>query len=131
MKKTGILNAPISTVISSMGHTDILCIADAGLPIPPSTQRIDLALKPGIPGFITVLDAVLEELEVESITLAGEIKVFNPEMEKEIRRRFEPDRITYISHQEFKEMTRHAKGVVRTGECTPYANIILSSGVVF
>ena len=33
MKKSGILNQPISAVIAGMGHTDTLVIADAGLPI--------------------------------------------------------------------------------------------------
>ncbi len=44
MKKTGILNQPISSVIAGLGHMDTLVIADAGLPIPPEAQRIDLAL---------------------------------------------------------------------------------------
>jgi D-ribose pyranase len=52
MKKIGTLNQPLSTVIAGLGHMDILVIADAGLPIPSDTQRIDLALKRGIPGFI-------------------------------------------------------------------------------
>jgi len=36
-----------------------------------------------------------------------------------------------VSHDEFKRMTQQARAVVRTGEFTPYANVILISGVVF
>jgi D-ribose pyranase len=49
MKKGGILNPQLNRVISEMGHRDILIIADAGLPIPQEIERIDLALKSGIP----------------------------------------------------------------------------------
>ena len=36
-----------------------------------------------------------------------------------------------IAHEEFKEMAAKAKTVIRTGETTPYANIILVAGVNF
>ncbi|QTL98684.1 hypothetical protein GM661_12275 [Iocasia frigidifontis] len=39
--------------------------------------------------------------------------------------------IIKVSYQDFKEMTKEAKAVVRSGETTAYANIILSSGVNF
>ena len=32
---------------------------------------------------------------------------------------------------QFKQLTKHAKVIIRTGEATPYANIILQSGVIF
>ena len=74
MKKIGIMNADVSNVISKMGHTDMITIADSGLPIPSDTRRIDLSIKQGLPSFIDVLDMVLTELEVEEIVLAKEIK---------------------------------------------------------
>ena len=36
-----------------------------------------------------------------------------------------------VSHEEFKRRTAKARAMVRTGECTPYANIILIAGVKF
>ena len=54
MKKNGILNSDISRVLSYMGHTDQIAVGDCGLPIPEETERIDLALKFGVPGFIDV-----------------------------------------------------------------------------
>ena len=56
MKKIGIINGPISAVIAHLEHTDTLTVADAGLPTPATTQRIDLALKPGTPGFLETLE---------------------------------------------------------------------------
>lgn len=48
MKKGVLLNSSISSVIARLGHTDKITIADAGLPIPSSVERIDLALTQGI-----------------------------------------------------------------------------------
>ena len=132
MRKTVLLNSEISSVISNMGHTDTLTIGDCGLPIPEYVQRIDLALKKAVPDFLTVLDTVLEELCVEKIVLAEEIKAASPDMHAAILARFgEKVRLEYVSHAEFKQRTGDSRAIVRTGECTPYANIILQSGVTF
>jgi D-ribose pyranase len=71
MKKIGILNQPLSAVIAGLGHNDMLVIADAGLPIPPETERIDLALVPGVPGFLQTVEAVLLEMQVEKVIVPG------------------------------------------------------------
>lgn len=131
MKKTKLINSEISYTISKMGHTDSLTIGDCGLPIPNELNRIDLALKYGVPTFLETLDTVLEELCVEEIVIANEIIEKNEAIHNEILKRFENIKITYVSHEEFKKQTRESKAVVRTGECSPYANIILKSGVVF
>ncbi|MEG0051567.1 MAG: D-ribose pyranase [Terrisporobacter sp.] len=131
MKKSVLINSEISTVIAKMGHTDMLTICDSGLPIPKNVHRIDLALKHGIPTFLDTLDTVLEELQVEEIVIATEIEVASNEMYKEIQNRFENIKITMVPHEEFKTMTKESMAIVRTGEFTPYANIILKSGVVF
>jgi D-ribose pyranase len=36
-----------------------------------------------------------------------------------------------IGHEEFKRVCGTARAMVRTGECTAYANIILVAGVTF
>ena len=131
MKKSVLINSEISSVISKMGHTDMLTICDSGLPIPRDVDRIDLALKHGIPTFLDTLDTVLEELCVEEIIIAVEIKEAANEMYNEILKRFENIKVTMVEHEEFKEMTKDSHAVIRTGECTPYSNIILKSGVVF
>ena len=131
MKKTKLINSEISSTVAKMGHTDTLTIGDCGLPIPNNVKRIDLALKYGVPTFLETLDTVLEELCVEEIIIASEIKEKIEEMYKELLKRFENVVIKEVCHEEFKEMTKESKAVIRTGECTPYANVILKSGVVF
>lgn len=131
MKKSVLINSEISSVIAKMGHTDMLTICDSGLPIPKNVERIDLALKHGIPTFLDTLDTVLEELQVEEIVIASEIESASSEMYKEIEKRFKNVKITKVAHEDFKVMTKESMAIVRTGEFTPYANIILKSGVVF
>lgn len=131
LKKQGILNSHISEVLSKLGHTDTIVIADCGLPIPDETIRIDLSLKIGSPSFIETLQTVLEDMAVEKITIANEINEHNVELEKKVTDLFANTPILYCSHEEFKEQTKNAKAVIRTGEATPYANIILHAGVIF
>lgn len=131
MKKGKLINSEISYVISKMGHTDMLTICDSGLPIPKEVQRIDLALKEGTPSFLETLDTVLEELEVEEIIVASEMENVSPILYEEIAKRFKNINIIKVSHEEFKKLTKDSDAIVRTGEFTPYANIILKSGVVF
>ncbi len=142
MKKTQLLNASVSRIVAEMGHTDGLCIADAGLPIPVSTDfpaRIDLAVSPGVPSFLEVLRAVLSEIVVERVLMAEEIKTMNPSMWEAVYKLLKPELsaeaaggcIEYLSHEKFKKRTHETRAVLRTGECSPYSNIILYSGVAF
>lgn len=131
MKKIGLLNSNISSVISKMGHTDSLAIGDCGLPIPEETERIDLALIKDIPTFIDTLKAVLMELQVEEVEIAKETMEVSPELYKQIQKELGNIKINFITHEELKIKLKGCKAVIRTGEQTPYANIILKSGVVF
>lgn len=133
MKKAGILNSDISRVLSYMGHTDLICVGDCGLPIPDEVERIDLALKFGVPSFMETLEVVVNDMKVEKIVLAEEIKTQNPKVLGEIEALFAEQNIEveYISHVELKALTRDCKAVIRTGETTPYANIILQAGCIF
>ena len=133
MKRKGILNSDISRVLSYMGHTDRICVGDCGLPIPDETERIDLALAFGVPGFMQTLKIVAEDMKIEKIILAEEIKTFNPTVLGEINSLFEGQEIEveFVSHVELKALTKDCKAVIRTGETTPYANIILQSGCIF
>jgi D-ribose pyranase len=128
MKNTTILNPQLSRVIAEMGHTDLLVIADAGLPLPIGVERIDLSLKPGIPGFIETLETVLSELAIEGATVAEEMRSVSPDEHARIQKRIGLE-LAHLPHVQFKELTRKARAVVRTGECTPYCNIILQAGV--
>ncbi|CAN5780402.1 D-ribose pyranase [soil metagenome] len=131
MKKTGVLNHRISEVIATMGHGDSVAIGDAGLPIPGHVERIDLAVAPGMPGLLDVVRVVATELQVEAIVLADELLDRNRELAAGIYDVFPGSELQTVSHDLFKARLVNAKAVVRTGECTPYANVILVSGVTF
>jgi D-ribose pyranase len=133
MKKAGILNSDISRVLSYMGHTDTICVGDCGLPIPDEVARIDLALKFGVPSFMETLETVVNDMKVEKIVLAEEIKTQNPKVLGEIEELFAGQNIEveFVTHVELKALTRDSKAVIRTGETTPYANVILQAGCIF
>lgn len=131
MKKSGILNADLIRVIASMGHGDGLAIADSGLPIPPEVPRIDLALVAGVPTFLQALQAVLGELKVEAAVIADETRNRSHDLYEATRRLLGSVRLDHVPHEDFKAMLRRVRAVVRTGEQTPYANVILRSGVTF
>jgi len=131
VKKIGIINQPLSAVIAGLGHTDKLVIADAGLPIPANVTRIDLALKEGVPTFLDTLETVLLEMQVERAIVASEISTYSSEIEASIKAILGDVPIDKIPHEQFKKETQSACAVVRTGEFSPYANIILVAGVVF
>lgn len=131
MKKTGLLNQPLSCVIAGMGHMDTLCICDAGLPIPADTDRIDLAIRNGVPTFLDVLDAILGELQIEGAIIASELEEKSPAMYEALMRRLDDVPVEEVPHSQFKAQTAEATAIVRTGEFTPYANVILIAGVVF
>lgn len=133
MKRHGILNSSLSKIIASLGHTDRLVICDSGLPIPRAAEAVDLALTANIPRFVDTLRAVLDEGCFESAIVAGEMEEANPRVYAEIGRLLAGITVTKVPHEEFKRQT--ASGVttsfVRTGEASPYANVILVSGVTF
>lgn len=136
MKRGGNLNRHISGLVASLGHLDEIVIADVGLPVPDGVAVIDLAVSAGIPGFWDVVAAVRSELvieagyhasEAESVLqdkLATTLAAWGQDNDKNVVSRA-------IPHVDFKERTKMAKAVIRTGECTPYCNVILVSGVSF
>ncbi|MFJ7733715.1 D-ribose pyranase [Lysinibacillus sp. NPDC097231] len=129
MKKLGILNRELAGIFAKLGHTDQIVIADCGLPIPKDTICIDLSYTLGKPSFFSILEAVLDDLKVEQAFLATEVISENPALHTAIQQQL--SNITYITHEQFKEQTKNAKVIIRTGEITPYANVILQSGVIF
>ena len=130
MRRGGLLHGEITALITCMGHTDELVIADAGLPIPPGVKCIDLALCPGVPSFQATLATLLEEFVCQGAWLAEEITQHNPQVSQVLEILGELP-VQYLSHQAFKERCQRAQAVIRTGECSPYANVILQAGVFF
>jgi len=129
VKRGGLLHPDLNYCVSMLGHTDRFCVADAGLPIPEEVPRVDLAFVPGKPPLRDVLEAVLEAVVVERAFCAGEASA---ELKGSLKQNLGPGcTLEEVPHEELKSMLRTVRFVVRTGECTPYTNVILQSGVFF
>ena len=120
MKKHGILNAKLAAEIAALGHKDCFMIGDAGMPIPKDVQLIDLALCGGVPTFEQVMYTIAEEINQKNPRLLEYIRKSLPDAEEKM-----------ILHIELKEMSKSVKFAIRTGEFTPFPNIILRAGVAF
>ena len=127
MKKSGILNAQLIRCIAELGHKDLFMIGDAGMPIPKGVEVVC----GGVPTFKQVMDAVLAETEVEAYTIANEIEEKNPELLAYIQQSLLEAEESRIDHVDLKKMSAQCKFAIRTGEFTPYPNIILRAGVAF
>lgn len=129
LKKQGILNRELAGIFAKIGHTDTIMIADCGLPIPDGVTCIDLAYKMGKPSFIDILETVLGDFKVEKAWIAREMDAENAELYSQLTHF--PCPIEKVSHEQLKQKSVDAKVIIRTGEATPYANILLQSGVIF
>ncbi|RXT27049.1 D-ribose pyranase [Lacticaseibacillus chiayiensis] len=130
MKKGSVINTQLAQVIADMGHFDLLGIGDAGMPVPDDVWKIDLAVSKNLPSFIDVLENILTELQIQKVYLAGEIKSQNPTQLAQIQQRINAP-IVFIPHDQMKKDLSKTKAFIRTGEMTPYSNILLESGVTF
>lgn len=131
MKHSGIVHPELARILAALGHGDVVCVADVGLPIPRGVERVDLAYRLGSPSFGDVLTAIAAELVTELVTIAGETADRSPEIVSIVRSTFPQLEIATVDHDELKRRTHTAQVVVRTGETTPYANALLTSGVPF
>ncbi|MGF1706428.1 D-ribose pyranase [Enterovibrio baiacu] len=139
MKKSTLLNADIAYLTGTLGHTDEVTICDAGLPIPDHVQRIDLALTHGVPSFLDTVRVYLTDSQIEGVIMAEEFATISPECHQALLEVLKQEEqscgktfsIKYVSHEAFKLRTDNSRAVIRTGECTPYANVIFQTGVVF
>ena len=132
MKKAKLLNAALSHLVAQLGHNDMIVIGDAGLPVPPGVPCIDLAVMRGLPRIDQVLEALESEMQVERLVLATEsLQANGSQMPNWLPAVWRDLPTEQVSHEEFKVRNAKARAVIRTGECTPYANVMLVAGVAF
>lgn len=131
MKKGGILNPAICSLLAELGHEDELLIVDAGYPLPSDSHVIDLTLTPGIPRFLDVLRAISDELVIEGIAVSSELHESSPRMFEEILKLVGDVDVDEVPYHEFREQSEAVKGVIRTAEFTPYANVRILCGCAF
>jgi D-ribose pyranase len=131
MLKGKSINPHINIILSHTGHTDLIGVVDAGFPITAGTERVDLAWTKNKPGWLEICSLIKEEIEIEKIYLATEIKEKSPEIYKEFVELFKDSEIEFINHSELKEKSRNTRAIIRTGEYTSFCNCIFVAGVTF
>lgn len=131
MKRGGILNPAICSLLAELGHTDELLIVDAAYPLPSDAHVIDLTLTPGIPRLLDVVRAVAEELVIDAIAVPAEIKEHSPRLYQELLKLVGDVDIDELPYHEFKEQALDAKGIIRTAEFSPYANVRILAGSAY
>lgn len=121
-----LLNPAVAALIRQVNHTQLLLIADRGFPVPPLPIVVDLSLVADVPTVPQVLDAVLPDLPADRIILAEEHRTTAPAQAEEHGRLAVA--LEFVPHVQFKRLARHAVGCIRTGDATPYANLLVVGG---
>lgn len=129
MIRDGILNAQLAGALARLGHGDTVVVSDCGLPVHDGPVLVDLAFRFGIPGFDQVLDGLLPEMVVERATAAAEVAAHNAGCHALLRDRL--GEVELIPHEDLKGRAARSRLVIRTGEATPFANVLLHCGVAF
>jgi D-ribose pyranase len=128
MLKSGILNPAINSLLSRVRHTNTLVIADRGFPFWPHVETIDISLTDDIPRVIDVLQAVKANFSIGRVFAAQEFLAANPpQAASALEDALLGVPFTFESHVELKKRVPHAIGLIRTGDTTQYANLILES----
>ncbi|TLS52910.1 D-ribose pyranase [Paenibacillus antri] len=128
MKRGGILHPTLNRILSETGHTDLLTICDRGFPVPPGPERLDLALVDDLPTVLDVLAAISGEFVIDCIIVTEEMAAASPERYAKLRAAYPELAFQVVTHERFKAICPESRAVVRTGDATPYANIIVVSG---
>jgi len=131
MKRAGLINRDLSAIVAAMGHYDRLVVSDAGFPIPLDRDYVDLSQRPDQPTVLEIVKLLVEELQVEEAYVAEEALQSMPTRLDDIAAAVPGSSVMTVPHSEFKEMAGSARAIIRTGDFTPYANVMLVSGVVY
>ena len=128
MKKGGILHPTLNRILAETGHTDLLTICDRGFPVPPGPERLDLALVDDVPTVVDVLRAIAGEFVIDRILVTEEMAAASPERFALLRETFADVAFQVVTHERFKAICPESRAVIRTGDATPYANVMIVSG---
>ena len=125
MLKTGILNPHLASLLARVRHTNTLVLADRGFPSWPTVETIDLSLVDDIPTVAQVFSAIQQNWTIGRIWMAEEYRLLNPT--DALIAATHPIPITWERHKALKLRVPAAIGLIRTGDTTQYANMILES----
>ncbi len=129
MRARGLWHPALLGHLARLGHGQTLVIADAGLPVPREVEVVDLVWSAGQPAFLPVLGTLTGELVVESALVAKELA--DERILAGLAEHLHGLPIDEVPHEELKARVAEAFVVVRTGETTPFANVVLTAGVTF
>ena len=129
MLKTGILNPSINSLIARVRYTNLLVISDRGFPFWPMIETVDISLVDDVPTVLQVLDALRANFSIGQITMAEEFTQENSQAtQEEFAKAMEGIPVSFEPHEEvFKKRVPGAIGLIRTGDTTQYANLIIES----
>ena len=128
MIKTGILNPQINSLLSHVRHTNTLVIADRGFPFWPMVETVNLSLVDDVPTVLAVLSALRPNFQIGKAWMAQEfLKQNRAKTRSAFSEALRGNLLTHEPHVEFKKRVPHAIGLIRTGDTTPYANVLLES----
>ncbi|HEX3800111.1 MAG TPA: RbsD/FucU family protein [Verrucomicrobiae bacterium] len=129
MIKTGILNPQLLSLLARVRHTNTLVIADRGFPSWPGLETIDLSVVDDLPTVLQVLAAVRQHFQPVEAYMAREfLKANSAATRAQFEKGLAGVPITREPHVAFKKRVPSAIGLIRTGDTTQYANMILVSG---
>ncbi len=131
MKHTGIMNRDVSALVASLGHNDLLIVSDAGFPTPPGVPLIDLSVKEGVPTVAEIIAVIARELQVEGFRFAQESVATVGDRAVELAGILPGAAAERVPHATLLEQAKHARGLIRTGECRPFGNVVLVTGVTY
>jgi D-ribose pyranase len=128
MLKTGILNPQLNSLLARVRHTNTLVIADRGFPFWPMIETVDISLVDDVPTVLAVLRALRPNFQIGKVWMAQEFLKHNiAKTRTAFARSLQGIELIHEPHSEFKKRIPHAIGLIRTGDTTPYANLILES----
>lgn len=128
MIKTGILNPHVNSLLSRVRHTNTLVIADRGFPFWPTIETVDLSLVDDVPTVLAVLAALRPNFQIGRAWMAREFLKHNDARKRTaFAEACRGIPLTHEAHVRFKRRVPNAIGLIRTGDTTPYSNIILES----
>src|SRR5438046_6620479 len=121
-----ILNPRVLLLLARVRHTNALVIADRGFPFWPEIETVDLPLTDDMPTVLQVLAAIRPDFQIAQACMARE---FRRENSTATRARFAKALagvpVKFEPHAQFKKRVPAAIGLIRTGDTTQYANMIL------
>jgi len=135
MIKSGILHPQLLRVLGESGHTDLLMLSDAGMPVPMEKERVDLAILNDLPRQLTILKAIVDQLQIELVYIAEEIQKVSPKYFAKVSAFLQRENIPLelIPHESLKAKSHapEVRACIRTGERTSYSTMILQVGVPY